>query len=793
MRRSAANVARWPRRILALSGVVSLALGLVLLPAAPNSLAVTHASPRAAARGSAVTVSGPHMLNPATIEPNGKASTFSQASTVTVSQTTDLVNQMVQVSWTGFTPTPADTLPYTASSTLYPVMIAECRGDDPSSMNDCYGATQGGVPGGTLPPGPINTVYGTTSAPATGNGPGTGTADIPILTSAQNKSLDCDQTHRCSLAIVPAQGGNDIAPPYSCANHLYDSEGGAWGQYAFTAPEPGVPTCSWDQRIIVPLRFAASADDCPLRNANVTIIGSPMLDRAMQQWDAGLCAGARPLTVSYSSALPEPAAISAVQSGLDDVALTTLPAASAVAGKRRYTYAPVAVSAVSIAYWADNSLTGDPYTNLRLDPRLLAKMLTTSYNLENVSCTANPGTDCDAAVDGNPFDIFADPEFTSLNPDITDVDPGNATSPNDVPIVQSGPSDMTYETTRWIAANPAASQFLADQPDPWGMRVNSYYSNAKYPTDVFVPQDPTPQAAHAYSPVFPLSSAASDMVQGWPPGDADNGCVSVGSGLPPNCPRLTQELPGTRALFAVLDEGDTAAFLMPTAGILNHAGRYVTPTPTSMAAALKSMTTSSNGITQQVNLSSSNPAEYPLTMVIYAMVPTGGVSTAKAATIARWLRYVAGPGQVQGTAPGQLPTGYLPLTARMRAQTLTAANAVQHQTGATTSPHGSGPSPSSSASPSPATSVQASPSASVSFPAVRPKLTTVADRDPQAAGITRYVLPVILLIGGLAALGGASLLAGSSGAVAVRLRRLSRAARQMRPRHFYHAVRQRKR
>jgi hypothetical protein len=43
-------------------------------------------------------VRGPHLWKPATHKP------FPRASTVTVSQTRFLVNQMVRVSWTEFTP-----------------------------------------------------------------------------------------------------------------------------------------------------------------------------------------------------------------------------------------------------------------------------------------------------------------------------------------------------------------------------------------------------------------------------------------------------------------------------------------------------------------------------------------------------------------------------------------------------------------------------------------------------------------------------------------------------------------
>jgi hypothetical protein len=163
-------------------------------------------------------------------------------------------------------------------------------------------------------------------------------------------------------------------------------------------------------------------------------------------------------------------------------------------------------------------------------------------------------------------------------------------------------------------------------------------------------------------------------------------------------------------------------------------------------------------------------------MVIYAMVPTSNVSSAKADAIARWLRYLAGAGQNQGTAPGTLPVGYLPLTPKLRAETLTAANEVQNQTG--DAKKSSSPSPSasssssSSVSPSAGSSVSSSPSSGVSFPKVGQKINTVAVRDPQTAGFLRYALPGVLIIGGLAALGGASsLMAPSSGAIAARLRR----------------------
>ena len=137
---------------------------------------------------------------------------YKTRATVTVSQTRNLVNQMIQVSWTGFTPSSQQT--YDNTDTDYPVMIAECKGLDPTSPAHCYGATNGGEPASFGQYGPSNTSYGTTAAN------GTGKADILLFTSVQNQYLDCGATTPCSLVVVPSQGGDslDFAKPV-CTNH----------------------------------------------------------------------------------------------------------------------------------------------------------------------------------------------------------------------------------------------------------------------------------------------------------------------------------------------------------------------------------------------------------------------------------------------------------------------------------------------------------------------------------------------------------------------------------------------
>lgn len=773
-------------RALALAGAAAVIAGTVLLGADPASVAAARtATPTPSSTSSAtstatptatasptpsptasgkrhprhpkhgVTVRGPHLWNPATQKP------LAQASEVTVSQTTHLVNQMVQVSWTHFTP--SSTVLYDAAATNYPVMVAECRGTRPTQWSQCYGADNGGVEGAFGPFGPMNTAY-STSAPD-----GTGALDIQILTAAENQQLGCTRAAPCSLVIVPAQGGNVFASPVNCKDHSQDDGQAAIGQVAFSS---GSGSCSWKDRIIVPLKFAPSPTGCALRNANFSVIGSPMLARAMDSWRSQLCSASNPLNIQYNSQIAEPQAVSDAQNGIADVALTTRPASTPGNGKHSYVYAPVAISATSVAYWVDSPVTGQPATSLKLDPRLLLKLLTQSYDFQAEGCGHGkppPTIGCDGAVDGNPVNLFSDPEFKQLNPHVPA--PSGYGLSFQVPTVESGDSDMTWTVTSWIAGDKGANSFLHGTFDRWGMHVNTDYLGLSYPVASFTGQDSYPVIAHKYNPVFPLNLVASYQAEDWEPG-TDWEKDQFG-----NYPKDPIQVPGERGLFAILDQADAAAYLFPVAALRNATGRYVRPTNAAMYAAVRDMAPSQHGLPQQANLTRKDPAAYPLTMIVYAMVPVSGVKSAKAASIADFLDYVAGAGQTRGLNPGQLPPGFAPLTAPLRAVTLRDATEVRNQ---------SGPAPPGShlpTTPAPAAAGLSSPSASPGRAASLPPPNAVPTASQRIAlvaahaapaGFARYAVPLLLIVGGLAALGGSSsLFFGANGAaINARLRRM---------------------
>ena len=187
------------------------------------------------------------------------------------------------------------------------------------------------------------------------------------------------------------------------------------------------------------------------------------------------------------------------------------------------------------------------------------------------------------------------------------------------------------------------------------------------------------------------------------------------------------------------------------------------------------MRTAGNHITQQMSQTAKVKDAYPLTMVIYAVVPTSGTPKKTATKIAQWLDYVAGAGQKQGLAAGELPPGYAPLTAKMRAQTRKAATEVLDQTGdkSGASPTSS-PSPSStsgntnpSSSTSPGSSSSPAPTASPSPGASSSPFYLGDVADPASSGIARYALPALLIAGGLLALvGSLTVIAGQGGGTA---------------------------
>ncbi|MFJ7909704.1 hypothetical protein [Kitasatospora sp. NPDC096204] len=689
---------RWRRRLPALALAKAVVAALAVIPIGLGAAPQAHAD-------SATTVTGPKVWIPA-------SGTYGDEGSVTVSQTGNLTNQVLQVSWSGFTPSitqtggPVTSTPVNSTFNLYTVRVYQCRGLDPA-VTDCYGSTLYGGDrdkGFEQPARPVHTEtpdFPSNMVLAPTGPDGSGTASIEVWSSKESPSLGCDATHPCSIVVEPNYGGdptdlyNIRGGKADCNDHRMDRD------RFYNAASDGVmkpgrinsktknrtsEQCAWLHRTVVPLSFAPTPDSCVASAQDFGVAGLEMANRAMQQWRSGLCLGDSPMTVGYIPAGGEPQARAAFLGGAasTDVALTARSDMSPP--PRPYVYAPLATTGISVTYLIDDPTNGRQIRDMRLNARLVAKLLTQSY--------ASPGADI-ASVAGNPVCLFTDPEFKQLNPETAENGihwPTNCGGALTIfPGVPGGTTDFTYLLTSWVAADPDAARFLDGEPDQWGMHVDSFYLKPRftgYPSEAFQPQDQsgssTPQegadTAHwkqyEWVPSTEgLSRVARNQVQNRPNCQLPTFNANGGHDA------CAVQQPGQRMMLAIMDTAQAKAFSLPEAALLNPAGSYVTPSTAGFQAAVADMPTDPTTGVQQLPYGTPDTAftrdqrAYPLSYVQYAMVPTGGVPAAKAAVIARFLRTVTTTGQTYGIAPGQLAQGFLALNNAQRQQ---ADQAVQH-------------------------------------------------------------------------------------------------------------------
>jgi hypothetical protein len=626
---TAASAPRHRGRFVAVLVAVVLALGSSALASIPSHAAVPDG----------VTVAAPGA------GPNA---------TVTVSRVSGLVNQTVAVSWTGFTPSSASQLQNSGgaydTNTLNPVRVYECRSDGPNgpaSSSSCYGSAGfPGVPAGddgtpAIAPIPGYTYDGQTDPFAsTPDGPsnvedtvtaadGTGSVNIQIFTRAESASLGCDETHVCDLVVVPNYGR-----PAGATEDQLDAP---W---------------AWANRTVVPLAFSPLSDTCPLGSTSLNVEGSPMSSRALLSWRGAACNhGSTAVTLNYT-AIGEQQTREDFASGLSDVALTTRPLDPGSVPPHGLVYAPVAVSGVAISFQIDDA-NGVPVHTMKLNQRLVAKLITASYRVAD-----------DPNVVGNPGNLFNDPEFKALNPGVQ----WPSGSPGNHPILLADLSDLTWTLTSWINADPQARAFLNGKPDEYGMHVNKAYLKLPLPVASFPLLDS--HQADLFQPIQGLDQVSRQLSLAQVPGalsDVENGVTVVS--------KPARQNPGRREVIGIIDTADASAFLLDNASLRNAGGAYVAPTPAALAATEKHLSVNPDGVTRQVNLTDKTKATYPLTMVTDAILPLG-VKGSRGAGLRNFLSFASHAGQVQGTAAGQLPLGYLPLPKDLLALDATAAKAL---------------------------------------------------------------------------------------------------------------------
>ncbi|MFG3296373.1 hypothetical protein ACGF3G_47285 [Streptomyces sp. NPDC048179] len=694
------------RRVTAGVGCLLSAVVLAVLPL-PRGVDQARA---ATTESSAVTRTGTKAAN---------GDDFSQLK-VTVHQTEDLTGQGVRVTWTGGDPSDR-------AETNY-LSVMQCWGDEASGPDrtQCeYGSasgsqasnkrsvypagvgyvgdsleTESGTPvdkNGThyVPFRPVegqgdpttsstDTTYfsenDTNAVPYLPNdGNGGGDTAFEVKSSVEQPALGCGaretsagEVQPCWLVVVP-HGTHNL----DGTTHV-----------ASTDTASSLSQSNWDQRIVFRLGFRPVAGNCDPDKPERGIMGSELATDAITSWQSALCrTGTYRFNFTQSG---EGQARDAVTSGDSEAGLAlTVDPVEPVDGQAQVVHAPIAVSGLTIGFvWMYTHTTGDgsdlhleqlPLTELKLNQRLLAKVLTQSYPFS----VTQPSDGVPDYLSGNPESIVKDPEFLRLNPGLD----GQAAVKAPLGLaVTSDNTDSARLVWKYILANSDAREFIEGKKDPWGMKVNPAYEDGVISDslDFFPKTDLTPTQVGCLS--GNVTRTAQDVVPYV--NDMHDGALKVrrGSiGTAYTCasgdplPRLSAEprpIPTDQRQYGIVDNASAVRYQLGAAALPNADGDYVTPTNASLLKAVAEMPDS-----DVAGVKASDPAKmkdgaYPLTAVVYAASSLDQAEDARQ-DYAKVMRYAAGAGQTQGTENGELPYGYAPLPQAMRTQAEQAADRLE--------------------------------------------------------------------------------------------------------------------
>ena len=570
-----------------------------------------------------------------------------------------------------------------------------------------------------------------TSARVAADGTGTFDFETQSADQAPQLGCGREGHLRCWLVVVPRGTvfGGDGAQCSSLLDPDADYVPYANGRpNSYQGGSPINPKCDyWDNRIVVPLDFVKTGTGCVVGGSEVKVIGSQLMVGAMSSWQPDLC---RSLNTTYSfSTNSDAVARAQILDGLAPVGFSGLPLSPGgldndpdrqTLAKTKLVYAPAAISGVVIAFNAE--FGNGRQESLVLSPRLMAKLLTQSYPFTVPTNSSDPAKNIAhlPAQNQKTTFLYLDPEFKALNPT-------NYLQFIRTPsLVLPGPSgaDALRQVWRWIQADTDAVAFLDGKPAPGGMTVNPYYlplgnPAAKVPTfddngefivdasgnnvlrDVGLTNiDGTPQSlSTAPLDVIPkddeskvplklsgersrfdslqfapytdsLLSAARQAFRAntnskttWDPSKINSaGEVGdyVGSGA---------QSPGQKFIITITDSPSAIRYGLSTATLqLPNSTERVDPSTDRFAASMTALEPTALDTVKQVDPSKVTGDGYPLTMVTYAMVNLTKSTPSSRLSVASLLSQVTTSGQVSGSALGQLPAGYLPLTRSLLGQ-----------------------------------------------------------------------------------------------------------------------------
>lgn len=501
---------------------------------------------------------------------------------------------------------------------------------------------------------------------------GSGYVPFEIHTSLESPHLGCGGTtdrggiRDCYLVVVPRGS--------------YSLDGSAY----YDGPTPRVSgsplsASAWANRVEFPLEFHSVTSGCPIGAAEERTVGNEIIAEAFTSWQSAMCRNDTVFGFSQIGDAEARRQIISDAEGAARLAIVANPLSTEESTGKTMAYGPIAQSAVVIAYNIEYDLRGQsdliekngrPVTDLVLNQRLVAKLLTQSYKDDVAG-----GFQVDY-LGANPRNIAQDPEFLALNPEFLEFQNGAGPAGLLQPL---GNSDSFKQLWSWVNSDEDARAFLSGTADEWGMEVNKYYLALDIPDDTLLDSLPkadqstyrapdAPETVQAYG-TFELRPYVGDMYESavrTRRADAGTKIVWDQTRNPPAFVSSGAQSPGTRFIMGITDIASAERLKLPMARLVNGTGEAVEPTPESIELAIDNFTESTISGVSAFNPSIDVDGAYPLATVAYAAVSVCDASLSQLSKYTKLLTLAKGKGQELGSERGQLPEGYVPLSTEQK-------------------------------------------------------------------------------------------------------------------------------
>ncbi len=335
---------------------------------------------------------------------------------------------------------------------------------------------------------------------------------------------------------------------------------------------------NWRNRFTIPITFGLPPDACDVLDSRAPtgFYGSELLAQAALQWSPAYCLDAKRFKFQLNQ-MSDAAGFNLMESGEGPAAVVSSKHTNT--GTDPVGYAPTAVTGFAVGYIIDRPDNAGEFTSLRLNARLIAKLLSQSYLGSDLG-RGHPG------MADNPLSIVTDPEFVKLNPDLTRVSQEAAATV----LSLSNASDVIEQLTEYIAADADAAAFMAGKPDPYGMVVNPAYRDLTLPRaewpllDTYVPEtqnscrqaNPSVYFTPLAAPVTTMRKISEALLDAWP--NVQTRCDFDLSTQQYKIGRIDRQSFGSRFMLGIVSLGDAARYGLRPAALQTSKKRYVVPT-----------------------------------------------------------------------------------------------------------------------------------------------------------------------------------------------------------------------